>query len=71
MSSESEDTMEAVSADSIRRLKIVFTPGCRFKEMLNSVSVQKLSLGGEASGESEGGSGKPGSEIPEAPEPMV
>ena len=37
----SQDTEKEVDSDTIRRVKIIFTPGYKFKEMLSKVSVQK------------------------------
>lgn len=41
MNCESQDTEKEVDSDTIRRVKIIFTPGYKFKEMLSKVSVQK------------------------------
>jgi predicted histone-like DNA-binding protein len=41
MNCESQDTEKDVDSDTIRRVKIIFTPGYKFKEMLSKVSVQK------------------------------
>ena len=38
---ESQDAEKDVDSDTIRRVKIIFTPGYKFKEMLSKVSVQK------------------------------
>lgn len=42
MNCKSKDTQAEVDADSIQRVKIVFTPGYKFREMLGKVSVQKI-----------------------------
>ena len=42
MNCKSKDTLKEVDADSIQRVKIVFTPGYKFKDMLEKVSVQKV-----------------------------
>ena len=42
MNCESQDTAKEVDSDTIRRVRIVFTPGYKFKDMLNKVSIQKL-----------------------------
>ena len=41
MNCESQDAEKDVDSDTIRRVKIIFTPGYKFKEMLSKVSVQK------------------------------
>ena len=47
ISSESQETEAAVDSDTIRRVKIVFTPGYKFKDMLKKASIQKLVTGSE------------------------
>ena len=47
ISSESQETEAAVDSDTIRRAKIVFTPGYKFKDMLKKASIQKLVTGSE------------------------
>ena len=42
MSCESQETEKEVDSDTIRRVKIIFTPGYKFKDMLSKVSVQKM-----------------------------
>ena len=42
ISSESQETEAAVDSDTIRRVKIVFTPRYKFKDMLKKASIQKL-----------------------------
>lgn len=39
---ESQNTAKEVDSDTIRRVKIIFTPGYKFKEMLKKVSIQKM-----------------------------
>ena len=39
ISSESQETEAAVDSDTIRRVKIVFTPGYKFKDMLKKAST--------------------------------
>jgi predicted histone-like DNA-binding protein len=47
-----------VDADTVRRVKIVFTPGYKFKDMLDNVSIYKTEgNGGTSSGN--GGGNKP------------
>ena len=36
-----------MDSDTIRRVKIVFTPGYKFKDMLKKASIQKLVTGSE------------------------
>ena len=58
ISSESQETEAAVDSDTIRRVKIVFTPGYKFKDMLDNVSIYKTEgNGGTSSGN--GGGNKP------------
>lgn len=57
MNCESQNTAKEVDSDTIRRVKIVFTPGYKFKEMLNKVSIQKMVVSDD------------GLLIPEDPEP--
>ena len=47
ISSESQETEAAVDSDTIRRVKIVFTPRYKFKDMLKKASIQKLVTGSE------------------------
>lgn len=60
MECKSQGTAEEVDADTIQRLKIVFTPGYKFKDMLNRVSVKKTE--GSAS------PGNTGGNEPESPD---
>lgn len=62
---ESQESADKVDTDTIRRVKIIFTPGYKFKEMLHNVSVQKLS----ASDTSQSGEPAPGEGGGEAPDP--
>ena len=41
MNCESQDAEKDVDSDTIRRVKIIFTPGYKFKEMLSKVVFQK------------------------------
>lgn len=41
ISSEGHDTEEEVSADSIKKARIIFTPGPKFQQMLNNVTYTK------------------------------
>lgn len=47
ISCESQETEAAVDSDTIRRVKIVFTPGYKFKDMLKKASIQKMVIGGD------------------------
>lgn len=42
ISSEGSDTAEEVSADNVRGAKIIFTPGKKFKDMLDDLSFKKV-----------------------------
>ena len=63
MSCKSQATEEEVDADTVQRVRIVFTPGYKFKDMLNNVSIYKKTegYGGSSS------SGSNGSNEPENP----
>ncbi len=52
MNCESQDAAEKVDSNTIRRLRIIFTPGYKFKEMLNRVSIQKKVTSSNGSPES-------------------
>lgn len=41
ISSEGHNTEEEVSADSIKKARIIFTPGPKFQQMLNNVAYTK------------------------------
>lgn len=64
ISSESQDTEDKVDSDTIRRVKIVFTPGYKFKDMLHKVSIQKLAQTDEPS-DGNGGNNDGGGEAPD------
>ena len=54
----SQNEEKDVDADTVRRVKIVFTPGYKFKDMLDNVSIYKTEgNGGTSSGN--GGGNKP------------
>ena len=58
MSCKSHKKEKDVDADTVRRVKIVFTPGYKFKDMLDNVSIYKTEgNGGTSSGN--GGGNKP------------
>lgn len=42
---KSQDNAEEVTTDTLRNRKIIFTPGSIFKDMIKSVSIQKLDIG--------------------------
>lgn len=67
---KSQDTAEEVDADSIRRVKIIFTPGYKLKEMLGKASIQKLVEGTDSS-TSDDGSEEGGNDDGESPDPIV
>ena len=58
ISSESQETEAAVDSDTIRRVKIVFTPGYKFKDMLDNVSIYKTE-GNSGTSSGNGGGNKP------------
>ena len=60
MNCESQDTEQEVDSDTIRRVKIIFTPGYKFRDMLSKVSVQKMVVASD-------GFAKP--ESPDTPDP--
>ena len=47
MNCKSQKEEKDVDADTVRRVKIVFTPGYKFKDMLKKASIQKLVTGSE------------------------
>ena len=58
MNCKSQNEEKDVDADTVRRVKIVFTPGYKFKDMLDNVSIYKTEgNGGTSSGN--GGGNKP------------
>ena len=58
MSCKSQKEEKDVDADTVRRVKIIFTPGYKFKDMLDNVSIYKTEgNGGISSGN--GGGNKP------------
>lgn len=73
MNCKSQDAAEDVDADTIQRVKIVFTPGYKFKEMLEKVSIKKTEgNGSNASSGNNGGNNleKPdGGDSGETPDP--
>ena len=73
INSESQETEKEVDADTIRRVKIVFTPGYKFKDMLSKASIQKLSGTTSGSGNSpeDPDNGGNGGNSGEAPDPTV
>lgn len=75
MNCKSQDAEEKVDADTIQRVKIVFTPGYKFKEMLEKVSIKKTEgNGGNASSGNNGGSNPEnpdGGDSGETPDPAA
>lgn len=73
MNCESQDTEEEVDSNTIRRVKIVFTPGYKFKEMLSKVSLRKTteSTSGNIETEQPDPTPNPDEGNGEAPDPTV
>lgn len=44
-SSEGHDNAEKVSDHSIRKSRVIFTPGAKFKEMYNNLKFKRLNNG--------------------------
>lgn len=69
---KSQDTAEAVDSSTIQRVKIIFTPGYKFKEMLREISIQKLEEDADSSGTGSGSGEEGGSDNDgESPDPIV
>lgn len=70
---ESQDNAKDVDSSTIRRVKIIFTPGYKFKDMLNSVSIEKriASDSGIISPNDPNPTPKPGEGDDEAPDPEL
>lgn len=69
---KSQDKEEDVDSDTISRVKIIFTPGNKFQQMLNGVSIESVSnasKGGE--GDKEGANGSDDGPGGEAPDPAI
>ena len=71
MNCESQDTEKEVDSDTIRRVKIIFTPGYKFKEMLSKVSVQKAVASDDGSISPEQPAPNPDDGKGEAPDPAA
>lgn len=71
INAESQDNIEDVNANTIIRKKIVFTPGCAFKEMLGSASIELF--GDNVTGSNNGNSENPdgGGDSGETPDPAA
>lgn len=68
LNAKSQDKAEDVTASTIRRRKIIFTPGFEFRDMLTRASVEKINWSGNAtSSEEGGGSGSDGGGIEDNP----
>lgn len=50
INAKSQDTAELVTADTIQRRKIIFTPGVYFREMLTRVAVTRVGQAGTVTG---------------------
>lgn len=57
---KSQDKVEDVTASTIRRRKIIFTPGTYFKEMLTRAAVTRLDQSGSGTVSDGGNSNNPG-----------
>lgn len=78
---KSQENAEEVTAETLKNRKIIFTPGNLLKNMIKSVSIQKLdadrtsssapSGGGEEGGGNEGGNDGGNDGGDEAPDPTV
>lgn len=67
ISCKSQDTAETVDSKTIRRKKIIFTPGYKFRDMLEKTSISKLEFSPAAlSGNKEEGEGGGEGEDPAA-----
>lgn len=77
MTCKSQETEEMVDADTIQRVKIVFTPGYKFKDMLDKVSIKKTEATGGSASSGNGGGKDPvkpdggGDGEGEAPDPGI
>lgn len=60
---KSQEDAKEVTTDTLCRRKIVFTPGKLLKNMIKDVSIVKLQLPGEATGESNNGGNEGGGDI--------
>lgn len=65
MNCKSQSTADEVDADTIQRVKIVFTPGYKFKDMLKRVSVQKTTGTSNDGGNNKPDEGDGGGEAPD------
>lgn len=68
---KSQDSEKAVDASTIRRVKIIFTPGYKFKDMLSRASIKKQDLSDDTSIEKPPVNPGGGGGDPEAPDPSV
>lgn len=74
INAESQDNESDVNASTIIRRKIIFTPGSKFKAMLNNASIELFSEDVANRGnkdESEGGKPDDGSGGGETPDPAA
>lgn len=69
---KSQDKEEDVDSDTISRVKIVFTPGNKFQQMLSGVSKESFSNTSKDGGEDKGKPDNPGGgSEDETPDPSV
>lgn len=66
LNSKSQTKADDVDASTVRRKKIIFTPGYKFRDMLHSASIEKLKL---SSDNVSGGADQPGEGGGELPDP--
>lgn len=75
INAESQDSVEAVSANTIIRRKIVFSPGSAFKEMLGSASIELFgddtTTNGGNGNKPDAGGDSSGGDSGEAPDPAA
>lgn len=60
---KSQDDAKEITADTLCRRRIIFTPGKLLKNMINDVSIVKLQLPGEPTGGNNGGGNESGGDI--------
>lgn len=72
---KSQDKAEGVSTETLKNRKIIFTPGSLLKDMIKTVSIQKLDMAQPIiptpDGGGEDGGGEEGGDNGEAPDPTV
>ena len=60
-----------MDADTVRRVKIIFTPGYKFKDMLDNVSIYKTEGNGGSTSSGNGGGNPDEGGSGEAPDPAA